>query len=91
MRPDARVADGGPDLGEADLLARLGLLRVVVDDTGGEDVALALVEVLELGEEEGRRTEGRGWQEEDEKECDEDGEQTLNEKEPAGRESTPAL
>lgn len=77
VRPDARVGKGGQDLGDGDLLARLGLVGIVVDDASGEDVALALGEVGQV-EEERARVEGRAREEEDEQEGDEDGKQSFN-------------
>jgi hypothetical protein len=65
VRPDARAGEGGKNLGDGDLLARLGLVGVIVDDPSGEDVTLAFGKVGKV-EEERSRAEGRRGEEEDE-------------------------
>jgi hypothetical protein len=64
---DAWVGDRSGDFFDGDVLARLRLAGVVVDDTGGEDVTLALVEVVKAGEEEGSGSL-RGLREDEEEE-----------------------
>lgn len=64
VRKDTRVGNGLENLLGGDILGVVGLLRVVVDDAGGENVALALGEVVKAGEEEGGRRL-RGLREDD--------------------------